>query len=347
MLLFSSFPKGTFFRIPFISSRCYCSTTTKPEVKDDVSFYKLSQARDGSLAPITGTSYEGAVALALEADGHVVVQQKKSDESTNAKSRIDITLINKANVQIEVKTRHPYSYGETTLRYKEGEGYVLNKQAVRKPQNVIFARLLASNLHRVDLTNMSQIVRDQDPHLFGSYRLNNNIYNGAPLPKLLKSEWVEIRKVNPLYTDHYYLLPDWEDVDGLYGSDLICEYYRIQGCSYIQIEGKGVYRLGKDDPLNIGATRFDPSSNLKVYPYVRVRIRIKESFSGGVASVQPTVHMSINLKTTDLLEPSNYCLVHKREKSLLWNRDRIKIEADETVVDETVVDETEADETDV
>lgn len=188
MLLFSSFPKGTFFRIPFISSRCYCSTTTKPEVKDDVSFYKLSQARDGSLAPITGTSYEGAVALALEADGHVVVQQKKSDESTNAKSRIDITLINKANVQIEVKTRHPYSYGETTLRYKEGEGYVLNKQAVRKPQNVIFARLLASNLHRVDLTNMSQIVRDQDPHLFGSYRLNNNIYNGAPLPKLLKSE---------------------------------------------------------------------------------------------------------------------------------------------------------------
>ena len=291
--------------------------TTKTEVKGKVSFFKRSQARDGSLAPITGTSYEHAVAIALEADGHVVVQQKKSDKSTNAKSRIDLTLINKANTQIEVKTRHPYSYGETTLQYKEGEGYVLNNVAARKPQNAIFVRLLASNLRRVDLTKTSQIVRDQDSRLFGSYRLNNNIYNGAPLPKLLKSEWELIREENPLYTDHYYLLPDWIEDDGLYGSDLICEYYRSQGCSYIQIEGKGVYRLGKDDPLNIGATLFDPSSNLKVHVYVRVRIRIEESFSDGVASVKPRVHMSINLQTTDLLEPSNYCLVYKREKSLL------------------------------
>jgi len=50
----------------------------------------------------------------------------------------------------------------------------------------------------------------------------------------------------------------------------IREYYKK--CDYINIKGKGLYKLKSDDPLNLGATLFDPTDS-----YIRVRVQDKSN----------------------------------------------------------------------
>lgn len=120
--------KSTYFR-------SFCTTTKKQspkrEVGDDQNlFFEAWQARDGALALITGTNYENTVAQALQADGFTVDQQK---------NRIDLTLASNDHdaIRVEVKSKEPFTYGETTLIHKEGIGYVLNNDAKNGPQGSI------------------------------------------------------------------------------------------------------------------------------------------------------------------------------------------------------------------
>jgi hypothetical protein len=50
----------------------------------------------------------------------------------------------------------------------------------------------------------------------------------------------------------------------------IREYYKK--CDYINIKGKGLYKLKSNDPLNLGATLFDPTDS-----YIRVRVQDKSN----------------------------------------------------------------------
>ena len=170
---------------------------------------------------------------------------------------------------------------------------------------------------------MGKKVRERDPELFDSCRLNNKIFNGELLPCMLSpmlySNWEVMRKETPLYADNYFVLPDSDKdkPDGLYGSDIIRQFYGSKGYSYIQIEGKGVYRLGKEDPLKIGVPLFDPSVDTIVY--VRVRIKITNSYNddGSKGYVRPQIYVSLGLYQLAKLKPSNFCLVFKRGKSQL------------------------------
>ena len=307
--------KSTFKSTHFLTFST--TTTLKPEVNkighDQDSFFEAWQARDGSLALIAGTKYENSVAAVLEAEGFTVEQQKERVDLTVTDIGLDVT-------KVEVKSKKPFTFGETTLVYKKGIGYVLNRDAAESPYGAIFARVLASDLPRVALTRMSKKVRERNPEIFDACRLNHKIFNGEPLPCMLSrmpsSDWNRIRDENPLYADNYFVLPNLDDgnPDGIAGSNIIRQFYVSKGCSYIQIEGKGVYRLGSKDPLKTGAPLFDPSLDTVVYVRVRVKISNVDTADGNTFA-RPQIYVSFGLHSMTKLTPSDFCLVYKRDVS--------------------------------
>ena len=312
--------KSTFKSTHFLTFSTFSpfstTTTLKPEVNkighDQDSFFEAWQARDGSLALIAGTKYENRVAAVLEAEDFTVEQQKGRIDLTVTDIGLDVT-------KVEVKSKKPFTFGETTLVYKKGIGYVLNRDAAESPHGALFARVLASDLPRVALTRMSKKVRERNPEIFDACRLNHKIFNGEPLPcmlsRMLSSDWKKIRTENPLYADNYFALPNLDDgnPDGLYGSNIIRQFYVSKGCSYIQIEGKGVYLLGPKDPLKTGAPLFDPSVDTVVY--VRVRVKIVNFDVGGETFARPQIYVSFGIYSMPKFKPSDFCLVYKRDVS--------------------------------
>jgi len=83
-------------------------------------------------------------------------------------------------------------------------------------------------------------------------------------PDLTRHKLMKLKETNPLYRDQYI------DVD----DDSIQKYYKNKGNAYIQIEGYGLYHLGRD-PANWGVPEFKVKQRMRV----RVKTHTKTSFS--------------------------------------------------------------------
>jgi len=122
----------------------------------------------------------------------------------------------------------------------------------------------------------------------------HDLYDGKTPPFLLRkithADWLKAKAAEP----------DFKDVYISCSSDTISDVYRIKGCQYIQVSGKGLYHTGVDT-CDFGVPYFSCKQQ------IRIRIKVHtRSGAGGFASLSITAAAQpTNLKT---LEPSPYSL---------------------------------------
>lgn len=78
--------------------------------------------------------------------------------------------------------------------------------------------------------------RERFEHFLKGIKLFNGLIPPFIEKKLTYKEWLEIKKKNSVWKDHYIDIPN----------DTIKNIYRAKGCYYIQISKYGLYHLGED-----------------------------------------------------------------------------------------------------
>lgn len=122
----------------------------------------------------------------------------------------------------------------------------------------------------------------------------NDLYNGKTPPfltrKITHADWLKAKADEP----------DFKDVYISCDSDTISTLYRLKGCQYIQVSGKGLYHTGVDT-CDFGVPYFSCKQQ------IRIRIKVHtRSGAGGFASLSITAAAQpTNLKG---LAPSVYSL---------------------------------------
>lgn len=114
---------------------------------------------------------------------------------------------------------------------------------------------------------INNILRDQ----------NTMIFNGK-VPKfcsqsITHSEWLDIKSSTRDYDD-FYIACD---------NNIINQYYIAKRCKYIQIDGKGLYKLSEEDPCKFNVPLF------KCEQRIRIRVKVhRRKLSSGYASLSVT-----------------------------------------------------------
>lgn len=179
----------------------------------------------------------------------------------------DITVYNrKGESGIEIKSTYSAAFGSGTLKFDFNDKV--------KPWKLL-----------------KESSEDEDGEEINPTDIMNNIAKTYKLAEKVNKKWyTDNGNYYPLYLEEDNKIPvakikaiprskrGQRDFEVLHEFKIRCnksdveDYYTSKGSYYIQIKGKGLYWLGKKDPLNISSmiTRFNPTET-----YIRVRVHNK------------------------------------------------------------------------